>query len=78
MKKKSTILFAYVTPENKAHIQTLSKQMNQSSSAIINELVAAHRDNKKAKIKKNDIPGYVKRAKSWLEKNKETTAHASK
>lgn len=66
-KPSQKIIYVYSTNVNKNYIQHLSTRLNITESEIVNKLIDAHKNNKKANFKKF-VPLFVKRAEKWLKK----------
>lgn len=70
-KKLSTrIIYVYSTDDNKNYVKSLSSKLNLTESEIINKLIDAYKNNKKANLKKF-VPLYVKMAEKWIKRNKQ-------
>ena len=68
VKEDKDVLFAYVSPENRAYIEELVLKHNEKISSVIDKLIESHRTGKKIAFT-TVIPDYVKKAEAWKKKH---------
>jgi hypothetical protein len=67
MEKKS-VLFGYVSKENKEYVEAEKKRTGQTLSFILNNIIDARRTGARTKLQ-HRVPKYVEKAQNWQKKN---------
>lgn len=66
--KMKETLYAYVSQESRDYVEELCREFNLSISSVIEEMIKAHKKNKKLVLNKH-VPRFVERAEEWKQQH---------
>jgi len=66
--KKKSVLFAYVSPENRHFVNGIAAKHNEKMSVVVDKIIESYRTGKKV-VFETVVPRYVKQADEWKKKH---------